>query len=194
VSVTTWGELQGSFARWVKRDDLTALFPEFVQLAESRIYRALRVRRMEEAYGPQNLVNGSTPLPAGWLGFRLLRNTAEPRALITARPLEAVESMQNPQPRHYAVQGTRILYDAPDGEVIGFFYQRGPALTSVQPMNWLLSAAPDLYLFATLAEAHLYAMDDNQAAFWGARTDAVIGQMNAQDMSDRFSGPLSIGV
>jgi len=42
--ITTYAELQTSIATWLVRDDLTAIIPDFITLAESKFKRDIRVR------------------------------------------------------------------------------------------------------------------------------------------------------
>jgi hypothetical protein len=47
MAIGQFSELKTAIANWLERGDLTSRIPEFVQLAEDRIGRELRVRAME---------------------------------------------------------------------------------------------------------------------------------------------------
>ena len=45
--ITNYTELKASIAAWGKRNDLTAVIPDFITLAEKRIKKAVNMRSME---------------------------------------------------------------------------------------------------------------------------------------------------
>lgn len=46
MAITTYAELQSAVADWLNRTDLTSVIPTFISLAETRLNRDLRARRM----------------------------------------------------------------------------------------------------------------------------------------------------
>ena len=48
MALTTFDELKASIADFLNRDDLTAVIPDFVKLAETKMNRELRHWRMEK--------------------------------------------------------------------------------------------------------------------------------------------------
>ena len=48
MSITTYTNLQSSVADWLLRDDLTAVIPSFISLAEANLNRDARHWRMED--------------------------------------------------------------------------------------------------------------------------------------------------
>ena len=190
--MNTYPELLEAFRRWIKREDLDGLFPDFVTLAEARIYRGLRISALESGF--TGTISAYTlPKPSDWITFKSLWSTAEPSQPITARPLEYLIANENEvHPRHFAAEKNTFRFDCAGGSVRGTYYAKAPGLTDIAPTNALLTAAPDLYLFATLGEAHLYAMDDQQAGFWNGRTEVLIAQLNADDMANRYGGQLGL--
>ena len=66
MSIATYTELKAAIADWLLRDDLTAVIPTFISLAEADISRNLRHWRMEERVTLS--VSGQyTDLPDGFL-------------------------------------------------------------------------------------------------------------------------------
>ena len=48
MAITTYAELKSSIANWLNRDDLTAVIPDFIALAEAQIARDIRHWRQEK--------------------------------------------------------------------------------------------------------------------------------------------------
>ena len=53
------------------------------------------------------------------------------------------------------------------GTVELVYFARIPALTAAQPVNWLITKAPDVYLYGVLLEAMLFQKDEASAAQLG---------------------------
>jgi hypothetical protein len=66
------------------------------------------------------------------------------------------------------------------------------ALSNTNRTNWLLAAAPDLYLFGALAEAHGFVKDAESLALWKARRDELLDEIERLDVKTR--GPSGIRV
>ncbi len=48
MAITTYSELKTALGNWLNRDDLTAVIPDFISLAETDINRKLRHYKMIE--------------------------------------------------------------------------------------------------------------------------------------------------
>lgn len=72
MAIVDYATLQASVANWLARADLTAVIPDFISLAEARINRDLRVRKMQKTqYGLAS--SGKIALPddfAGMISFK----------------------------------------------------------------------------------------------------------------------------
>jgi hypothetical protein len=81
------------------------------------------------------------------------------------------------------------LAPAPDGTytVEVDYYEVIPPLAS-NSTNWLLTAAPDIYLYGSLLEAAAFLLDDPRVPLWQAAYAQCIGQLNSADRNARWSG------
>ena len=190
----TYTNLKALIATWAKRTDLTALIPGFIQQAESRIGRALRVRQMETALADSAISSGyEVALPSDFLSLKAVWPTAYPATVIKPQPLSAVLAQGvrwSGVPSMVAVTSSALRFDGV-GAVSGVYFGSIPALSDAAPSNWLLAAHPDAYLFASLAELCTYTQNGEEAAIWAARSDQVIKEIQQADMRDRFSGALT---
>jgi hypothetical protein len=114
---------------------------------------------------------------------------------------------KNPAPNvpiWFTVFGSEIeLCPKPDfNYLVEMVYRQNiPALNTtptingvVQPLittNWLLTFAPDAYLYGTLMEAAPYLRDDERIPTWKAGVDGVIAELNRlSDEATYNAGPL----
>jgi hypothetical protein len=73
MSISTYGELKAAVADWLNRTDLTARIPDFIQLAESDIFRffsargnevSVTIEQRETPTGNQVAISDTIALPA----------------------------------------------------------------------------------------------------------------------------------
>lgn len=190
MALATYSDLQSAVASWLNRTDLTSVIPDFVTLAEGRIARDLRLRR-QVATTTLTCVAGnqSVTLPSDWLETEniTLSSTTPPRQLHVVTPEYLDERFPNAyftgQPDCFCVLGNNIqLGPTPDqAYTISLdYYQRWTALATT-PANWLLTNHPSIYLYASLAEASIYLMDDPRAAFWETKYKADCEALQSAD-------------
>jgi len=61
--------------------------------------------------------------------------------------------------------------------------------------NWLLTLAPDVYLYGALLEAAPYTQNDNRIQVWGAGFSSALDSLNRLGMASSFNaGPLQIQI
>jgi hypothetical protein len=187
----TYSELIDKAASWAHRSDLGPLMPTFVELAESKINRALRVREMEGALSATIDAGNEVPLPADFAAIRTLWPAAYPSVRIIPQTLEAVIgcSRVSGTPTLYAVTADALRFDG-TGDVEGVYFKRIPGLQA-NGTNWLADAHPDLYLWSVLAEVATYTLDTNQGAFYSAKAAESMQNIQNADTRDRFSGSLT---
>src|SRR5690606_25300785 len=85
------------------------------------------------------------------------------------------------QPVYFSVLGTEMeLLPTPNQEYdIGILYRANiPALSDANTANWLLTMAPDVYLYGALLEASPYLENDSRVALWGTAFRDSIDALN----------------
>jgi len=69
-----------------------------------------------------------------------------------------------------------------------------PPLATNDP-NWLLSLAPDLYLYGTLLETAPYLKEDGRIQTWGLGFSAALNDLNNLGLTSTFNaGPMTVRV
>lgn len=101
------------------------------------------------------------------------------------------------QPVYFSIIGDQMeLAPTPNEDFDVEVVYRGniPALAG-NSTNWLLTLAPDVYLYGTLLEASPYTQNDERLGVWGTALATVIDQLNAHGERQSFdSGPGTISL
>lgn len=198
MAITTYAELQAAAASWLIRSDQTARIPDFIALAETRLNRVLRLRRAE-LDGPLTGVPASRfiPLPADYdeaLTCWILYPTGtEAQELRFVDPAKLDPSTIAGTPRGWTIDGTNLGFERPCDQAYAFTlrYLAKLALSEAIPTNALLTDYPDVYLFATLAEAGAALRDNDFTVMYEGKLDRAIKEINAKDARSRAQQTLS---
>ncbi len=192
MAIANYSDLQTSVANWLHRGDLTAIIPDFITLAEAKLNRVLRLRAMENT--DTGTVAATVSLPAGFLEMRSLTVTSGgvtwPLTYTEPANITAEQGIAS----QYSIVGDNIYFlPTGGGETYTLTYYRSfDALSS--GVNWLITNAPDAYLYATLMEAAPYISDDQRVATWSSLLQQSISQLEKKDYGDRFGSNLMVQV
>lgn len=211
TQITDYTSLQAAVTEYLARDQDTTLIARiatFIQLAEAKFNRQLFVRQMEQRSIAVVNTASSEPefisLPADFQSMRRVRLSS-----VTGKPcLEFKSGTQMDEyrfgrsdvaglPRYFTVFGDEIeLAPTPDAAyTIEMVYRQNiPALAS-NSNNWLLTLAPDLYLYGALLESAPYIKEDGRIQTWGLGFTAVLNDLNNLGLTSTFNaGPMTVRV
>jgi hypothetical protein len=211
TQITDYTSLQAAVTEYLARDQDTTLIVRiatFIQLAEAKLNRQLFVRQMEQRSIAVVNTASSEPefisLPADFQSMRRARLSS-----VTGKPcLEFKSGTQMDeyrfgrsdvagQPRYFTVFGNEIeLAPTPDASyTIEMVYRQNiPALAS-NSNNWLLTLAPDLYLYGALLESAPYIKEDGRIQTWGLGFTAALNDLNNLGLTSTFNaGPMTVRV
>ena len=196
MAISTYSELNTAVANWLDRDDLTDRIPEFIALCEARFNRLLRIRAMEykqtasTVAGQRNLA-----LPTGFIQMRNLQMNASPIVPMQYVTPEIYDrlygSTSSGTPEMYTIIADEIQLGPIPASVQTIemlFYKKFDALTAVATTNWMITNAPDVYLYGCLLEAEPFIMNDPRVQLWATAFKQAIADMQEQDNKDRHSG------
>lgn len=199
MALTTYSELKTAVANFLNRDDLTSVIADFVTLAEAQIQRDLRHWRME-ARTTATASSQYTALPSDFLEPIRLHLQGKDKAL---EPM-SVNEMQDRRyddddtagvPTHYALTAGQIeLWPTPgDSYTLEIYYRADLAvLSDSNTSNWLLSEAPDVYLYGTLVQSAPYLVDDARLLVWKGLYADAIAKMQASSDRAKFGSNLKL--
>ena len=196
MAITTYAELQTSIANWLNRDDLTAVIPDFISLTEAGINRDLRHYRMINRVDA-TLDSRYVQMPTDWMEtvrFSITSGNTYKIELVSRDDM--LEYRQNTadvsgRPRFYANIGDTIeVFPTPDAEyqMQLQYYAKTPALSNTNTANWLLTTAPDIYLYGALVQSAPYLNDDARIQTWAALYQSVLDSLQKASDDTRFAG------
>lgn len=188
MALANYADLLAGVANWLDRGDLTARIPEFIRLSEAEFNRRLRTPEME-ARSTATLTGDAIGVPVDFIGLRSIK--IDNTVLEYISPSEIFDDERTGgQPTRYTVTDGQFFFrPAPtSGNVAIDYYASIPALTVSNTTNWLMTKHPDLYLFATCAQAEFYLVNDGRVAAWKGRVDELIAQIETASMKERYGG------
>jgi len=193
MAITTYAELQAAVADWLNRQDLTATIPNFISLAEAQLNRELRHRKMitratltvDAQYENQ---------PADFLEtVRFQLNTNPITPLVYETPEQILEDSQtyvtSGQPMFFSTIGTQFQFlPVPDASYSAelMYYAQIPSLSVSNTSNWLLTEAPDVYLYATLIQSAPYLKEDERIGTWAGIYQRLLADLKVSDERARI--------
>ena len=201
MSITNYSDLQSTIASYLARTDLTAQIPDFIQLAETRLRRELRLRQMLKVVTTTTTgSDGTVELPSDFLQMRDLH--------INTNPIQVVEYISPSNfyrntwstsvglPRQYTILAQEFQFaPKPDTNYTlqMMYYATPPYLSNSNPSNVFLANCPDLLLYGALGEAAPYLMDDNRLQTWASMYDRGLAALTVSDDQGEYSGsPIAI--
>lgn len=201
--ITDYASLQSAIADYLGRSDLTTQIQTFINQAEARIYRSLRVADMEKSL-TGSLTNNTLAVPTDYQHMKELYISTSDGLQPLERadlwwmrghyPTQAAQSA----PIYYVREGANFIFAPyPDSNyaVGGVYFARLPSLSVTNTTNWLTIKNPDLIMAAALLEASTYLDDQPGVQYWTQRYGEISQDVQQSDKLERFSGsPLMMRV
>jgi hypothetical protein len=166
-TITNYATLQSAIADYLNRADLTAQIQTFIQFAEADLNTRLRSREM--------IVNATATsdgqfvaLPPDWLEAinMMIVGGQSPLRYITPDEADTIIKAQTFTSTRFYSMTTGIIELVPpavdDITIDMVYYGKIPALSTANTTNWLLTKAPDVYLYGALTHAAPFLMDDQR--------------------------------
>jgi len=166
-TITNYATLQSAIADYLNRADLTSQIQTFIQFAEADLNTRLRSREM--------IVNATATsdgqfvaLPPDWLEAinMMIVGGQSPLRYITPDEADTIIKAQTYTSTRFYSMTTGIIELVPpavdDITIDMVYYGKIPALSTANTTNWLLTKAPDVYLYGALTHAAPFLMDDQR--------------------------------
>jgi hypothetical protein len=207
--ITTYTLLQEAVTEYLARDQdatLIARIPTFIQLAEAKFNRQLFVRQMEERSTTACDTTDDEPeflsLPSDFQSMRRIRlSSVEGKPMLEFKSGTQLDeyryqiSNTSAQPRYFTIFGDEIeLCPTPDDDyTVEMVYRKNIPALSDNSTNWLLTLAPDLYLYGALLESAPYIKEDGRIQTWGAGFATALDGLNRLGLTSTFNaGPMTV--
>lgn len=191
MALTTYAELQASLAGWIHRTDLTTRIPDFITLAEAQFNRRLRVREMETvANGTLSAQTLTPPTDALEIQRFVIYPGTREIELEYSPPKNIARFGTDTGEPFYFTTMNQLYYVAPipDGPYTYklFYVQKIPALSISNTTNWLLTKAPDAYLYGALLQAAPYMKNDSRVPMWAEALRQVLDELTKINDSNQY--------
>lgn len=209
TEIVDYTSLQTAIVEYLARDQdstLIARIPTFIQLAEAKFNRQLFVRQMEQRAIAVVDLTAAEPefiaLPSDFQSMRRVRLSSVPgkpclefKSGAQMDEYRFAMSDVAAQPLFFTVFGNEIeLVPTPDDSytVEMIYRQNVPPLAS-NATNWLLTMAPDLYLYGALLETAPYIKDDARIQTWALGLTSALADLNNLGLTSTFNaGPMTV--
>lgn len=198
MALTTYTELKTSLADWLNRSDLTSVIPDFISLAEAQMERQLRTRQMiVRANASFAAAAEYGTVPDDFLETKSIKLNTNPITNLQFQTIDAMDSLSNTtylssgKPLYFSVVGNQFrLLPIPDGAYTAelVYYAKLTKLSSTVATNFLLTQAPDVYLYGSLLQAAPYLQDDARISVWSSLYAAGLDQLQIADDRGSTSG------
>ena len=196
MTITNYTELKAAIADWLLRDDLTAVIPSFIALAEAQMQREIRHHKMMQR-AEAEINTRYFVLPVDWLETARFHVTGDQPSRLELTSMDDMLQMRElnantgGKPTHYAHIGDQLeVFPTPNAtyNVELLYYQKIPALSDSNATNWLLTAHPDVYLYGALMQAAPYLDADQRLQVWAGLYGSAVNSINAESKKARYSG------
>jgi hypothetical protein len=198
MALTTYAELKTSVGDWLNRTDLATAISDFVSLAEAQIERQLRTRQMivrANATFAADAEYGT--VPDDFLETKSIKLDTNPITYLSFQTIDAMDQLSNTtylssgKPLYFSIVGSQFrLLPIPDGEYTAelVYYAKLAKFSNTNTTNWLLTQAPDVYLYGSLLQAAPYLQDDARISVWSSLYQAGLEQLQIADDRGSTSG------
>lgn len=165
MAISNYSELQASIALWINRDDMTAMMPDFIRLAESRIAGEFKSQHLSTVT-TISVDAASEALPSNYKGAQSAHLDTDPKTRLDYFTPDEFDgrfmSSQSGKPTAYTVKGQTIYFaPTPDTTYSCLLSHFVTPSLEIDGTNSLLTNYPNLYLFASIVEALDYNEEDS---------------------------------
>jgi hypothetical protein len=203
MALTSYSTLKTAVANYLGRSDLTSQIPDFITLAELRLSREIRTRKLLKSVTTNTTAGDSTvAIPSDFLELRDLYLGGNPRVSVSYLSPSAYtrdsQAEVSGKPVFYTMLGQEFEFAPIPDKVYTvelLYYFKPTAMSDSVASNEFLANYPDALLYASLLEAEPYLMNDARITVWSGMYDRAINNINGSDQNSEYAGvPLSMSV
>lgn len=191
MSLTSYLGLKDAIESWSHRNDVASRLDDFIDLAESEMFRHLRIRDMETRT-TATTSGRYLALPTGFLEMRRVRliSGAQYFELIYSTPEGMYISQDSGIPGVYTITSQLEFDRSPDSAyTIEYqYYATLTALSATNTSNAVLTRFPNIYLFGSLWALYLWALQEDKAEYYYGKFMQAVQTANREDSKGRH-GP-----
>jgi len=201
--IQTYSDLQSAVIEYIARDQdavFIARVPSFIQLFEAKANRLLFTRQMEQRSTALIDITTEEPefiaLPTDFQSMRRIRlSSVQGKPHLDFKSGTQLDEYRysigdtTNQPLFFTIFGDEIeVCPQPDQDyTVEMIYRQNVPALSANATNWLLTLAPDLYLYGALMETAPYIKEDARLQTWGAGFQTALDGLNNLGLTSTFN-------
>jgi hypothetical protein len=193
MALTNYSAFVTTVENYLARTDLSSQIPDFIQMAQFRMTRDLRTERMLKVATTAPTDN-KVAFPTDFLELREMHFQGNPPILLEFQSPDLFfrngQTTLSGRSHYFTMLGTEFQF-APSQDssyTIQILYYAQPTfISSTVASNLFLAYYPDALLYATLAEAEPFLMNDARIATWSALYDRAIANIKTSDLGQTYA-------
>jgi hypothetical protein len=190
MAISTYADLKAAVADFMNRSEMTTAQQEnFISLCEADIRNDVRVREME-ATTSVTLTQQTLAAPTLMLEAREVHVEGRPYTYHTPE-LYRIKRIYSPSTYMFTSIGSNFIINASSG-VASLTYYEAPAALTGTATNYILTYAPDVYLYGACAHAAQYYQDAANLERFKALYLGGVKRLNEREQNARFTGRLHV--
>lgn len=194
MALDTYSNLKTAISDWLDRDDMSSHIDDFIDIAEARHKREIRIREMQDR-ASITIDARQVSLPTGFLEMQSLKLLTDPVTVLTEVSINEMDKLRSEttgKPTYFTIHEALEFDKTPDssysGEIIS--YSELTALSDANTSNALLTRAPDCYLYGALSAAAPFLLDDERIQVWETLYAQARDGLMLADRKSRHAGPI----
>jgi hypothetical protein len=193
MAFTTYSSFVTTVESYLARTDLTSVIPDFIQMAQLRMSRDLRTEAMLKV-ATTSPSDNKVAFPTDFLELREMHFEGNPPIILEYQSPDLFfrngQTSLSGRSHYFTMLGTEFQFAPSQNSsyTIQILYYAQPTfISSTTANNLYLTYYPDALLYATLAEAEPYLMNDPRVATWSALYDRAIANIKTSDLGQTYA-------
>jgi hypothetical protein len=192
MSFANYTSFVSTVESYLARTDLTSVIPDFIQMAQLRMSRDLRTEAMLKV-ATTTASDNKVAFPSDFLELREMHFAGNPPVILEFQSPDLFfrngQTSLSGRSHYFTMLGTEFQF-APSQDAtytIQILYYGQPTfISTTTSSNLYLAYYPDALLYATLAEAEPYLMNDARIQTWSALYDRAITNIKKSDLGSTY--------
>ena len=188
MAFTNYTSFVSTVESYLARTDLTSVIPDFIQMAQLRMSRDLRTEAMLKV-ATTTPSDNKVAFPTDFLELREMHFEGNPPIILEYQSPDLFfrngQTSLSGRSHYFTMLGTEFQFAPSQNSsyTIQILYYAQPTfISSTTTTNLYLTYYPDALLYATLAEAEPYLMNDPRIQTWSALYDRAIANIKTSDL------------
>lgn len=193
MAFTNYTSFVSTVESYLARTDLTSVIPDFVQMAQLRMSRDLRTEAMLKV-ATTSPSDNKVAFPTDFLELREMHFEGNPPVILEYQSPDLFfrngQTSLSGRSHYFTMLGTEFQFAPSQNSsyTIQILYYAQPTfISSTNSTNLYLTYYPDALLYATLAEAEPYLMNDPRVQTWSSLYDRAIANIQKSDLGQTYA-------